>query len=195
MNILHWRSTATLLDELLRHFQFYYVIPLSHFQFCDQIFFGQNYFFPHLLFTSERCRKSELKGISPNLSSGQLLVGIFVGTFFLLFLFTNKWCRKSELKGIHPLTSFLLGSRQTFHLEHSMEMMGRAGKWSFFRSDGIQCFFFVGRPWHQFFLMVLPALNYHHWMFFDDIRYLCVRYLLTLSEIFVIFVWYICSLS
>ena len=43
----------------------------------------------------------------------------------------------------------------------------------------------------MFFSMVSSALNHHHWMFFDDIRYLCVRYLLTLSEIFVIFEWYV----
>ena len=122
-----------------------------------------------------------------------LNVSIFVGTFFLLFLFllflfTNKWCRKFELKGIHPLTSFLLGSRQTFHLEHSMEMMGRAEKLSFFWSDGIECFFsswdVLGiNVFFNGFACVEPSPLNVFW-----------RYSLSLCEIFVNFVWDICYL-
>ena len=44
----------------------------------------------------------------------------------------------------------------------------RPVRWSFFRSDGMVNVFFQGTIGINGFSMVLPALNYHHLMFFDQ---------------------------
>ena len=95
--------------------------------------------------------------LADNTHAKESIIIHFFKEFFLAIQISDvenlSWI---SVKGIHPLGSFLLGSRQTFHLAHSMGTIGLVKGQNFLR----------------------------------DICYFCVRYLLSLSKIFVIFVWY-----
>ena len=67
-------------------------------------------------------------------------------------------------KGTSPSTQRRNAKRRKgfFNKKH------RPVRWSFFRSDGMVNVFFQGTISINGFSMVLPALNYHHLMFFDQ---------------------------